>query len=365
MKIPKIEIKKIDLYITKKFLGTFLYAILLIISITIVFDISEKIDDFLGKHAPLSEIIFSYYLNFIPYFVNLFSPLFTFIAVIFFTSKMASNTEIIAILSSGVSFRRLLRPYLVSSLILALLSFALSNFIIPPANEKRQTFENIYIKNPRHYIERNWHFQISPGNYVYMESFNPQNNTGYQFTLEKTKDSKMYYKMKAEKISWDSIKQSWLIENFSVRTFDKTNEKLTYGSKLDTVFRLSPKDFERKVTDVETMNFFQLRKFIDEEEMKGSENIKFYIVEKHKRIAFPFATVVLTLIGVSLSSRKLRGGIGGHLGIGIGISFTFLLFMQITTVFSTNGNLPAFIACWIPNILFGILGLYLLKTAPK
>jgi len=360
-----MDYKKLDSYIIKKFLGTFFYAIALIIIIVIIFDISEKIDDFMEKHAPLSEIIFTYYLNFIPYFINLFSPLFTFIAVIYFTSRMASNTEIVAILSSGISFRRMLRPYIISAIFLALLSFVLSNFIIPPANKKRLEFEMLYIKNAQHSKEMNIHMQINPGTYIYAEHYNDEANIAYHFSIEKLNSKGLYYKLTCENAKWDSLKGSWSIENYFIRTIDGLKESIKNGKQFDTILNLKPADFLENRQDIETMDFSQLNNFISKEKLKGSENLSFYQVEKHKRIAFPFATVVLTLIGVSLSSRKMRGGIGLHLGAGITLSFAFILFMQISTTFSTNGNLPAVIAVWIPNIIFGALGWYLLRIAPK
>jgi lipopolysaccharide export system permease protein len=357
--------KKLDSYIIKKFLGTFFYAIALIIIIVIIFDISEKIDDFMEKHAPLSEIIFTYYLNFIPYFVNLFSPLFTFIAVIYFTSRMASNTEIVAILSSGISFRRMLRPYIISAVFLALFSFVLSNFIIPPANKKRLDFEMMYIRGAQHSNGMNIHMQINPGTYIYAEHYNDEANIAYHFSIEKINNKGLYYKLTCDNAKWDSLKGSWSIENYFIRKIDGLKESIKNGKQFDTIMNLKPADFLENRQDIETMDFSQLNNFISKEKLKGSENLSFYQVEKQKRIAFPFATVVLTLIGVSLSSRKSRGGIGLHLGAGLTLSFAFILFMQISTTFATNGNLPAVIAVWIPNIIFGALGLYLLRIAPK
>ena len=358
-------LKKIDLYIIGKFLGTFFYAITLIILIVIIFDLSEKIDDFIEKQAPLYDILFVYYLNFIPYFINLFSPLFTFIAVIFFTSRMAFNTEIIAILSSGVSFARLLVPYFISAIFLAMLSVYLSNVLIPQANRQRLDFEETYVRGQRQFRERDIHMQIRPGEFIYLESFNDRLNIGYKFALERISDGELTYKLLADRAEWIDSINTWNLRNYYIRTIDGVNETLTSGNRKDTVLKFSPDDFIQNLRDMETLNFRELQDFIDNERLKGSENIKFYLVEKHRRVAFPFATLVLTLIGVSLSSRKVRGGIGIHLGVGLTLSFSFILFMQISTTFATNGNLPAFIAVWIPNLVYAILGLYLLKTSPK
>lgn len=358
-------IKKLDTYIIKKFLGTFFYAIGLIIIIVIIFDISEKIDDFIEKQAPLTEIIFKYYLNFIPYFANLYSYLFTFIAVIYFTSRLASNSEIVAILSSGVSYRRLLRPYLIAAFFLAGFTFVLSNFLIPPANKKRLEFEMMYIKNSQHSKEMNIHMQISPGTFIYAEHYNNEINVAYHFSIEKINETGLYYKLTSELARWDSTKASWTIEKYFIRTIDGLKEKIKSGKQIDTTLNLKPGDFMENLHNVETMNWSQLNDYIADEKLKGSDNLAYSQVEKQKRIAYPFATVVLTLIGVALSSRKMRGGIGLHLGAGLSLSFAFILFMQITTTFATNGNLPAFIAVWIPNIVFGAIGIYLIRKAPK
>jgi len=358
-------VKKLDIYIIKKFLGTFFYAISLIVIIVIIFDLSEKIDDFLEKKAPLYDIIFVYYLNFIPFFVNLFSALFCFIAVIFFTSKMASETEIVAILSSGISFKRMLVPYFISATFLAFFSFFLANFVIPIANERRLAFEKEFIKNSKDFRDRNIHMQISPGTYVYVESFDKKNKSAFQFSLEKISNSGLYYKLTSDYVRYDTIKGTWIISNYYERYMLGLNEHVRKGKVLDTLLNLKPSDFNDNVENVETMNYFEIRDFIDKERLKGSDNIAFYEIEKHKRLAYPFATVVMTLIGVSLSSRKTRGGIGFHLGAGLTISFAFILFMQISTTFGIYGNLHPTLAVWIPTFIFAILGLFLLRIAPK
>ncbi len=361
----KPMLKKIDIYIIRKFLGTFFYAIGLILLIVIIFYLSEKIDDFIEHRTPLREIIFVYYINFIPYFANLFSPLFTFIAVIFFTSRMAFNTEIIAILSSGISFRRMLLPYFISAIFLSLASVYLSNILIPPANQKRLDFEYEYVRNPQTIRDRNVHMQIRPGVFIYMETFNMRNKTGHRFTLEKIENGELTYKLMADNVRYDSINDQWTISNYNVRNIDGLKESLDFGSRMDTVLPITPNDFIQDLKEMETMNFSELRNFIANERLKGSESVRFYEVEMHRRMAFPFATLVLTLIGVSLSSQKVRGGIGLHLGAGLTLSFAFILFMQVSTTFATNGNLHPMLSVWIPNILFGILGIYLLKRAPK
>ena len=360
-----MKVKILDLYIIKKFLGTFLFAIGLIVCIAVVFDISEKVDDFIERHAPLKAIAFDYYLNFIPYFANLFSPLFVFISVIFFTSKMAGQTEIIAILNSGISFNRFLRPYIISATVIAIASFYLNNWVIPHANLVRLQFENIYIKNPYVYRGRNIHRQIKPGEFVYFESYDNKANTGFMFSLEKFEEGKLVTKLMADRITWDSLTQKWSIENYTIRHINGMTEELKKGIRLDTALSIHPSEYNRRMNFIEAMDFSELNTYIKEEKQRGSEVIPFYEVEKYRRTSYPFATFILTLIGVAISSKKVRGGVGLQLGAGILLSFTYIMFMQVSTTFATNGNLPAVVAVWIPNFVYAVIALYLLRKAPK
>lgn len=357
--------KKIDLYIIKKFLGTFFYALLLIICIVIVFDISEKIDDFLEREAPIKVIVFDYYFNFVPYFANLFSALFVFISVIFFTSKLSSNSEIIAILSSGISYRRFLFPYFISSLILALFSFVLINWIIPPANKKRLEFEEIWIRNQFRNQEHDIHRQINPETFVYMESYNNIYDIGYKFSMEKFENGKLISKLLSEYIQWDTSIQKWQIYNPVIRTLSDSVEKVEVLSQIDTTINMHPKDFSMRVDVVQSMNYKELNEFIAQEKAIGSDNITMWLIEKHKRFAFPFSTFILTLIGVSLSSRKTRGGVGLNIGMGILLAFTYILFMQVSTVLATNAGMSPLLAVWIPNILYAIIAMFLYQRAAK
>ena len=357
--------KKLDWYIIKKFLGTFFFTLALILLIVIIFDISEKIDDFLEHEVSVKSIIVDYYFNFMPYFGNLFSPLFIFISVIFFTSKMANDTEIIAILNSGMSFKCLLKPFMISAVILGALSFILGNFIIPPSNSERIDFENKYLKNKRYSRAKNIHMQINPDQYIYMESFNSTRNIGYKFTLENFKDGKLISKLKSDYIQYDTLSHKWTIKRYEIREFSNSGEIISNGSTIDTNINLSPYDFTKRKSLVETMNMFELNDYIIQEELKGSEQLVYHKIEKHKRIAFPFASIILTLIAVSIASRKIRGGIGVHLGMGILIAFTYILFMQISTTFATNSNLAPALAVWIPNLCYMVLAGILLYKAPK
>ncbi|MDA3779374.1 MAG: LptF/LptG family permease [Bacteroidales bacterium] len=364
--MSKLGLKTIDLYIIKKFLGTYFYAIAIIISIAVVFDLSEKIEDFLEKEAPLRAIIFDYYLNFIPYFANLFSSLFTFIAVIFFTSKMAYNTEIIAILSTGVSFKRILFPYFLSASVIALLSYFLMSFIIPPANQTRLEFRYKYIKNPYRNKNKDIHRQIEPGTFIYMKSYNTKRSTGHKFSIEKFDDQVLKSKLISNYIKWDSTKNLWTIKKYYIRNYiSEGNEEIIKGESIDTVLNMLPEDFSRNEHYVETMNSPQLNKYIKNQKMQGASNITSFLIEKYRRIAFPFSTFILTLIGVSLSSRKVRGGMGMHIGAGLLLSFSYILFMRFATLFAISGSLHPLFAVWLPNIIYSIIALFIYRLAPR
>ena len=354
---------KIDFYIIKKFLGTFFYAIALIISISIVFDVSENIDDFMSKDVPMKAIVFDYYLNFIPYFANLFSGLFTFIAVIYFTSKLAYDTEIIAILCSGVSFNRLMRPYMVGAGVIAIFSYLLGNYVIPPANLKKVEFRNQYIGNSNEKGETNIHRQIEPGLFVYLESFSTE-DVGYKFTIERFVDHQLVSKLTSEYIKWDREHNKWVIHNYFIRNFDGNKETIIQGVQKDTVLNMKPEDYHVVFNIVETMTLPKLNAAIDNLKLSGVSTIE-YEIEKHKRRAGPFSAFILTIIGVSLASRKIKGGIGFHLGLGLLMSFSYILFMQVTTVFTTSGTLAPWMAMWIPNIIYGALAFYLYRRASR
>ena len=355
--------RTIDFYITRKFLGTFFYAIALIISIAVVFDISENLDEFISKEIPGKDILFDYYMSFIPYFANLFSPLFTFIAVIYFTSKMAYNTEIIAILSSGVSFSRLMRPYLVSALILAIFSFALGNYVIPPANKTLNDFRHKYIDNNQVITEQNIHRQIEPGVYIYMKSFNV-NNVGYQFTLEKFEGAKLVEKLTASNIRWDNDTEKWVINNYWIRKIYPDREEFEKGYRKDTTLNMVPEDYKIVKNEMENFQTPALIEEINKMKMRGVNTVEWEI-EKQRRVANPFSAFILTIIGAALASRKIKGGLGLHLGLGLLLSFSYILFMQISTVFAISGNTPPIIAVWIPNLIYSFIAFFVYKWAAR
>ena len=357
--------KKFDWYIIKKFLSTFFFTISLILIIVIVFDISEKIDDFLRSNVSVDKIIFDYYLNFIPYFGNLFSPLFIFISVIYFTSKMAGNSEIIAILNSGMSFSRLLRPFIITAFFLASLSFVLGNFIIPETNKERIDFENKYIKRKQKKRIKNIHMQIQRDQYVYMESYNRSKNIGYKFTLENFENNVLKSKLSANYIEYDTVNNSWKARDYFIRKYQEKNDEIIKGSIIDTIINLSPSDLAKNRSLVETMGMKKLNQYIKHEEIKGTAQIVYHKIEKHKRIANPFSTIILTVIAVAIGSKKIRGGAGIQLSLGLVMSFAYILFMQISTTFATNSNLLPIIAVWIPNLIFTVIAFVLVRFSMR
>lgn len=359
-------LKLLDVYIIRKFLGSFFLSIALILSIVVIFDLSEKIDDFIESGAQLKAILFDYYLNFIPYFAVLFSSLFAFIAVIYFTSRLAYNTEIIAILNSGMSFRRLLVPYIISAGFIALLAFYLSDQVIPDANKVKLDFEEQYVKKrPVRFKTKDFHRQIEPGVYVYLQSYSNVSKVGYQFTIEKFENGELVSKMFADQIRWDTTINKWQARRYYIRTIDGLNETLEEGKVIDTTLSIHPDDFRMRLTIVETMSLKELDEFIKKQLMQGETNVTSYQIERHNRIAFPFTTLILTLIGVAVSSRKMRGGIGLQIAIGVVISFTYILFTQFSKQFAIGGMLPVMAAVWLPNIFFLIIAFFLMRLAPR
>lgn len=360
-------LKRLDRYIIVKFLGTYFFAIALIISIAVVFDINENIDRFINNKAPLKAIIFDYYLNFIPYYTNLFSPLFVFIAVIFFTSKLAENSEIIAMFSTGMSFKRLMVPYMISAAIISGLTFALSTEVIPKGSVTRLKFENVYKKKKTVNYAGNIQLEVDTGVIAYIERYEDYNKTGYRFSLDKfDKDHKLVSHLTARRITYDTTTyHRWIIKDYMIREMKGMREHITRGDNMDSIIKMEPQDFLIQRGQQETMTSPQLSEYISKQKQRGFANIKEFEVEYHRRIATSFAAFILTTIGLSLSSRKVKGGMGLHLGIGLGLSFSYILFQTISSTFAVNGNVPPAIAVWIPNILYLFIAIYLYRKAPK
>lgn len=358
------RLKRIDRYIISKFLGTFFFSMGLIMAIVVVFDFNEKLDKFMNHDATAHEIIFHYYLNFIPYFGVRFSPLFIFISVIYFTSKLASDTEIIAILASGVSFRRLLRPYMMAAGFLAVLTFGLNSFWIPVANKTRLAFEDKFIKKTSADYTRHIQMEVEPGVIMYIDRFEKSSNTGYDFFLEKYDGKKLVSRLTANRIHEDST-HHWSLSEYMIRSFDGLRETISKGTTLDTSLRVKPEEFFIVKGWSEQLTTPELKRYLDRQAQRGVANIKEYSVEYNRRFSFPFSAFILTLIGVSLASRKVRGGMGLHLGLGIAISFAYIMFDTISGSFAQGGSISPGLAVWLPNILFFFVGLYVYKKAPK
>jgi lipopolysaccharide export system permease protein len=360
-----VRLTKIDVYIIKRFLGAFALALGLFTVIIIVFDLSEKIDEFMENSAPFTEVIFDYYVNWVPFLLNLFSPVFVFISVIFFTSKMAQNSEIIAMLAGGVSYRRLLRPYFITSIFLALFSFALSAWIIPHADKTRVDFENTYIRDRTRYTLSEIKTQISPGQILSMGNFNFSDSAGFKISLENIENGELKSKLYAERLNWNEKTQKWKLTKWWTREFIEGNEILTKGTTMDTMIAFNPEDFFRKNDDVQMFNLSELDQMISLEEMRGTGNTFFYTTEKYKRFAMPFAIIILTVIGVSVASKKTRGGIGLNLGIGLLLSFTFLIVFQFFLAYGSSGSMHPLLAVTIPNFIFGFIAFVLYRLAQK
>ena len=358
--------KKIDQYILSKYLVTFLMAMALIIVIVITFDVSEKLDDFLSTHAPFSAVAFEYYLNFIPGFINLYSALFIFISVIFFTSKMAGNTEIIAILGSGISYNRMMRPFLHGSIIIALVVFILGNCVLPISNEHLIAFDKKYIHTRHDNYYNNIHFQQKIGTQVYVDNFDIQNMVAHQFHRDTYNEKRELIESEtAESIRYDTITGKWICYSYFHRSINGKNEVLTKKNVGTIDLGLVPDDFNQKSKPIETMNSIELYKHIQHEKMRGSKNVIGAQIELNQRLFNPLAIIIMTIIAVAVSSRKTRGGIGMHLAIGISLAFAFVVFMKITTVFATNGNLPPVWAILLPQLVFGVASVFLVRNAPK
>lgn len=365
-RLPHIETRLIDRYILGKYLKTFFMALALIIVIVITFDVSEKLDDFLENHAPLRSIIFEYYFNFIPGFFSLYSALFIFISVIFFTSKMAGNTEIIAILGSGISYRRMLRPFLHGSLIVALLVFLFSNFVIPVSNRKLLEFDKQYIHTRRDNYFSNVHFQSEPGQQIFAESYNVEEHRVYKLHKDIYNDSGVLAERHiAEYATYDTLSGLWSCSNYYHRTMDGIHEQLEHVSLRQVDLGIQPEDFGHAQEHIEVMNSIQLFQYIQRERIHGSTAIIAALIELYQRLLNPLAIIIMTYMGVAVSSRKTRGGIGVHLAIGISLAFSFIVFMRACVVFSTNGNLPPFLSILLPQALYTIIAFFMVKEAPK
>jgi len=365
---PFRYIKRLDRYIIAKFIGTYVFSIALIISISIVFDINENLAKFTVNHAPLRAIVIDYYANFVPYFANLFSPLFVFIAVIFFTSKLAGNSEIIAMMACGMSFKRLLRPYMISAALISILSFYLGAYVIPHGNVIRQNFESLYKNNRKNTSASNVQLQVGKGIIAYISQYDDVHKVGYGFSLDKFENKKLVSHMTANTIQYDTISDSryqWKAINYKIRTLKGMREHIETGVRKDTTIMMEPMDLVFSKGQQETFTSPELKRYISMQKDRGSSNVVQYEVEYYKRIASCFASFILTIIGASLSARKRKGGMGLYLGIGLALSFAYILLQTVSATFAINANTPPMLAAWIPNLLYFVIAYFCYKKAPN
>lgn len=361
-------VKRLDAYIIQKFLGTYFFSIVLIISIAVVFDINDNIDKFLSRNATLREIAFDYYLNFIPYYTNLFSQLFVFISVIFFTTKLAENSEIIAMMSTGMSFKRLMRPYIVSAAIISLITFALSAYVIPKGNVKRVKFENTYKRKNIPTYATNIQMEVDTGVIAYLGRYESDGKTGTGFRLDKFENKKLVSQLQAVSIQYDSLSEEpyhWILNSYQIRNLQGMREVITSGMRKDSVIRMEPQDFLITKGQQETMTLPELSTYIERQKQRGFANIKEFEVEYWKRSASAFASFILTIIAVSISARKRKNGMGIALGIGLTLSLTYIMFQTISSTFAINANMHPALAAWLPNIIFAFIAYYFYKKAPR
>lgn len=365
---PFRYIKKIDWYIIRKFIGTYFFSIALIISISIVFDINENLAKFTQYHAPLEAIVFDYYANFVPYFANLFSALFVFIAVIFFTSKLAGNSEVIAMLATGISFKRLLRPYMFSCVLLAGLSYYLSAYVIPHGTVIRQNFETIYKNKKKITAAENVQLQVAPGVIAYIQHYDNNSKRGYGFCLDKFEQKKLVSHLTAMEIQYDTISDSkyhWKLSNWKIRQLKGLREHITNGVRKDSLIMMEPTDLVYSKGQQETLTSPELNDYISKQIDRGSANVVRYQVEYYKRIASSFASFILTIIGASLAARKRKGGMGLYLGIGLALSFAYIMFQTVSSTLAINSGFPPMLAAWMPNIVFAVIAFVCYRKAPN
>ncbi len=358
-------LKKIDIYIIKKFLGTYFLSILLIVCVAVVFDFTEKLDNFIRHEASAIDVVTKYYLRFVPYFTYLFTPLFVFISVIFFTSKLAYNSEIIAMISGGISFKRLMRPYFIAAVFVTIMIFFLGDSIIPNSNKVRFEFENEYVSSRKKDMDGDIHMELEPGTYVYVKTFSSRSYSGSLFSMETFEDGSMTSRITAKTMRYIKKTDSWKLSNCVKRTFAGDNEHIEKIARIDTTLNLVPDDLVKMKRFYETMTTRELSKHIARQKKRGIDNYAEYVVERHRRKTTPFSALILTLIGVSLSSRKVRGGSSLHIGIGFALSFSYILFGTMMASFAINGNANPLLAAWLPNIIYAFIGIYLYIKAPK
>jgi lipopolysaccharide export system permease protein len=357
--------KILDFYIIKKFFSAYIFIILIFSGILIVIDLAEKIENFRKPTLTAWRIFSEYYIFFVPHFTSQLSPLIVFITAVFVTSRLSSHTEIIAMLSSGMSFRRILRPFFIASVLIGMLVFYLYGYLVPETNKKRHAFENEFVREKYFYKETNTHKQLAPNIYAYLQNYDNNSKTGYRFTLEKIKNKELLIKLEAAKIVWNEKKKKWILEDYRLRTFDKDIEKISFGKTMDTTLAMQPTDFESKHLQEEQLTITELNNIVKDMKLRGEMNVETFIVEVYMRYAYPFSIIILTLIGVIVSARKVRGGTGKQIAIGFGLAIIYVFLIIIFKNFAQKEGFPPILAVWLPNILFALIGFYLYFKLPK
>jgi len=357
--------KILDWYILKRFLITYVFTVLMLVAVMLVIDVTEKIDEFNHPDLTVWRIISEYYINFIPHYAIILSPLIVFISSVFVTAKMATHTEIVAMLSAGISLRRILLPYFIGAVMIGILIFFLINYINPIANRGRNNFEDTFVRDKFYFSERNVHLKVAPTTYVYMESYDNFSNVGYKFTMESIKNRKLLAKLEAPRIKWDEEKKKWLIDIYTLRKFKPEGEEISNGIAMDTLIKMSPKDFESQHKLQEKLTLPELNAHIALLELRGADDVEVYLVEKYERITYPFAILILAIIGVIVSARKTREGQGFQIAFGFVLAFVYILLIVISRSFAYQGGIPPQLSAWVPNIIFCLIGLYMFRRVPK
>nr|WP_294937649.1 LptF/LptG family permease [uncultured Flavobacterium sp.] len=357
--------KIIDKYILKRYLGTFTVMLLLFIPIGIVIDISEKVNKMIENKVPFVDVAI-YYFHFTIYFANMLFPIFLFLSVIWFTSKLANNTEIIAILSSGISFTRFLRPYIIGATMVSIFSLIMGFFLVPNASKGYNDFRYTYLKNnPKVRENQDVYRQISKDQFIYVSNFNYMSKMGFNFSLEKFKGDKLEYKIVANRIKWNEADSTYTLYGFKKRTVGELDDQLLSQEQRKMKLDFDIDDLTPVVYIAETMTLGELNRFIEKEKTRGSSNINTYLVVKYRKYSLPVSAFILTIIAVAVSAMKRRGGMGVNLALGIAFAFTFIFFEKIFGVLAEASSIPPLVAVWFPNVIFGILAIYLLRNAKR
>jgi lipopolysaccharide export system permease protein len=357
--------KILDRYILFRFLKAYFFIVLILCAVLIVIDLAEKMENFNRPQLTAWRILTEYYLNFIPHYTNLLSPIIIFITAVFVTAQLAGRTEIVAMLSSGMSFQRILYPYFIGSVMIGILIFILHGYIVPNANKVRHNFEDNFVRDKFHFAQQNFHFQIAPNVFAYLRNYDNIAKAGFNFTLERIEGLELKMKLEATRMFWDEKKGKWTLESYRIHTFNGRNETLKHGEKMDTLLKITPKDFESKHLYHERLTLTELDDYIAQLRQRGSDGIEIFLIEKYERYAYPFAIVILTIIGVVVSAKKTRGGTGLQIAFGFVLAFIYIFLIVMMRSFAQQGGIPPQFSAWIPNLIFCVIGFIMYKRMPK